>query len=103
MSDFFLKIVIILNGRYAGKKAVIVNTFDSEPGKFGHALVAGLSKAPKRVAKNQGLKKIAKRSTLKPFVKLVNYNHLMPTRCVCPPSYLQMSFNFATTSLSTLI
>jgi len=25
-------------------------------------------------------KKIGKRSTVKPFVKLVNFNHLMPTR-----------------------
>ncbi len=25
-------------------------------------------------------KKIAKRSRVKPFVKLINYNHIMPTR-----------------------
>lgn len=27
-----------------------------------------------------GAKKVAKRTKVKPFVKLVNYNHLMPTR-----------------------
>jgi hypothetical protein len=28
-----------------------------------------------------GKKKIAKRSKIKSFVKVCNYNHLMPTRC----------------------
>jgi large subunit ribosomal protein L27e len=27
-----------------------------------------------------GAKKLAKRSKVKPFIKVVNYNHLMPTR-----------------------
>lgn len=27
-----------------------------------------------------GAKKVAKKTKIKPFVKLVNYNHLMPTR-----------------------
>ena len=27
-----------------------------------------------------GKKRIAKRSKVKPFIKLINYNHLMPTR-----------------------
>lgn len=27
-----------------------------------------------------GAKKVAKKTKVKPFVKLVNYNHLMPTR-----------------------
>lgn len=27
-----------------------------------------------------GAKRVAKRSTVKPFLKLVNYNHMMPTR-----------------------
>lgn len=27
-----------------------------------------------------GAKKVAKRTKVKPFVKVVNYNHLMPTR-----------------------
>lgn len=29
-----------------------------------------------------GKKKLAKRSKIKPFVKYVNYNHIMPTRYV---------------------
>ena len=43
--------VILLTGRQAGKKAVIVKNFDdghsSRP--YGHALVLGLSKSPGKV------------------------------------------------------
>lgn len=45
------KVVILLSGRYAGKKAVIVKNYDdgtsSKP--YGHALVCGLSKEPRKV------------------------------------------------------
>jgi len=47
---------------------------------YGHALVAGIAKAPLSVTKRMSKKRQAKRSKLKPFVKVVNYNHLMPTR-----------------------
>merc|ERR1712044_117224 len=46
------KVVIVLARRYAGRKAT----------------------------KTMGKKKMTKRSKIKPFVKVVNYNHLMPTR-----------------------
>ena len=49
------KVVILLGGRYAGKKAVIVKNFDdgtsSRP--YGHALVCGLSKEPRKVRRRQ--------------------------------------------------
>merc|ERR550537_7851 len=51
---------------------------------FGHCLVAGVDKAPLNVTKAMGKKKIAKRTRVKPFVKYVNYNHLMPTRYSVP-------------------
>merc|ERR1712072_545536 len=76
------KVVILLTGRYAGKKAVIVRNYDegtnSRP--YGHALVVGLSKYPRKVTKRISEKTREKRSKMKTFVKLVNYNHLMPTR-----------------------
>merc|ERR1712224_85537 len=76
------KIVIILQGRYACRKAVIVKNYDegnaSRP--YGHCLVAGIDKYPLKVTKRMGAKKVAKRSKIKPFIKIVNYNHLMPTR-----------------------
>ncbi len=47
---------------------------------YSHCLVAGVDRYPRKVTKRMGKKKIEKRSKLKPFVRVVNYNHLMPTR-----------------------
>lgn len=45
------KVVILLTGRFAGKKAVIVKNYDdgSSGRAYGHALVCGLSKEPRKV------------------------------------------------------
>merc|ERR1712166_1139196 len=66
-------IVIVLSGRYAGKKAVIVKNYDDGDAQrpYGHALVAGIEKCPLKVTKG---------TRIKPFLKVLNYNHLMPTR-----------------------
>eukprot|EP00434_Breviolum_minutum_P046157 symbB.v1.2.041588.t1/scaffold8380.1/size6587/1 len=42
------RIVVMLQGRYAGKKAVVVKAFDdgSKARSFGHCLVAGVDRAP---------------------------------------------------------
>eukprot|EP00894_Picocystis_sp_ML_P000769 jgi/Pico_ML_1/51286/g2345.t1 len=55
------KVVLLLNGKYAGRKAVIVKNYDDGDGSrpYGHALVCGISKYPRKV---------------------INYNHIMPTR-----------------------
>lgn len=76
------KAVILLQGRYAGKKAVIVKSFDdgSRDRAYGHCLVAGLKKYPSKVIRKDSAKKTAKKSRVKCFIKLVNYQHLMPTR-----------------------
>eukprot|EP00949_MAST-11_sp_MAST-11-sp1_P000284 g284.t1 len=76
------KVVIMLSGRYAGKKAVIVKTFDDGQAgrKFPFALVAGVARYPRKVTRSMSEKKIAKRSKIKPFVKAVNFTHVMPTR-----------------------
>jgi hypothetical protein len=42
--------------------------------------VAGIDRAPQKVAKSMSKKKIVKRSKCKPFLKYVNYQHIMPTR-----------------------
>merc|ERR1711918_240999 len=54
---------------------------------FPHCLVAGVAKAPLKVTKAMGKKKVAKRSKCKSFVKYVNYNHMMPTRYVVPTDF----------------
>ena len=78
------KAVIVLNGRYAGCKAVIVKNFDDGmPGhSHGCALVVGISKYPRRVTAKMTAKQISRRSRVKPFIKVLNYKHMMPTRYV---------------------
>lgn len=49
---------------------------------YSHALVAGIDRYPRKVTTTMGKKKVAKRSKIKAFVKVFNYNHLMPTRLV---------------------
>lgn len=80
------KVVLVLNGRYAGKKGVIVKTFDegTDSRKYGHCIVAGVAKAPLKVKKGMSAKKVEKRSRIKPFLKVLNFNHLMPTRFALP-------------------
>merc|ERR1712166_849608 len=74
------------SGRYAGRKAVVVKPFDdgSKSRPFGHCLVTGVDKPPQKVTKRMSRKKITKRLRVKPFVKYVNYNHIMPTRYNVP-------------------
>lgn len=46
------KVVILLAGRYAGRKAVVVKAYDegSDERKFGHAMVAGIARYPRKVS-----------------------------------------------------
>ncbi|XP_045247273.2 large ribosomal subunit protein eL27-like [Macaca fascicularis] len=75
------RVVLALAGRYSGRKAVIVRNIDdgTSDRPYSHALVAGIHRYPRKVTAAIG-KKIAKRSKIKSFVKVYNYNHLMPTR-----------------------
>ncbi|CDH60503.1 60s ribosomal protein l27 [Lichtheimia corymbifera JMRC:FSU:9682] len=76
------KVVVLLQGRYAGKKAVVVRNHDegTKDRPYGYAVVAGVERTPLKVTRAMGKKKVAKRSRVKPFVKIINYNHMMPTR-----------------------
>ncbi|KAG8386607.1 hypothetical protein BUALT_Bualt03G0166000 [Buddleja alternifolia] len=76
------KAVILLQGRFAGHKAVIVKNFDdgTRDRAYGHCLVAGVAKYPSKVIRKDSAKKQAKKSRVKAFIKVVNYNHIMPTR-----------------------
>merc|ERR1711939_91264 len=76
------KVVIILSGRYSGRKAVILKQSDegTKERPYPHAIVAGVDRYPRKITKRMGAKKVSKRSKVKPFVKAVNYNHIMPTR-----------------------
>merc|ERR1719502_1091393 len=75
------KVVIVLNGRFAGRKGIIVKPFDeSNDRSYGHCLIAGIDRYPLKVTKDMKSKRFNKRSKVKPFVRMVNYNHIMPTR-----------------------
>jgi large subunit ribosomal protein L27e len=45
-------------------------------------LVAGIARNPRQVKRSLSKKKFIKRTSVKPFVKYVNQNHVMPTRFV---------------------
>ncbi|KAJ4960415.1 hypothetical protein NE237_020325 [Protea cynaroides] len=47
---------------------------------YGHCLIVGIAKYPKKVIRKDLTKKTAKKSRVKAFIKLVNYNHIIPTR-----------------------
>jgi len=89
------KVVILLNGRYAGSKAVIVNTIEGSKGTkaagYNRAVVVGIARGPLKVTNTMSRKKVAKRTRIKPYIKTVNLNHVLPTR-----------YNFDT-DLSTVI
>ncbi|XWS30938.1 hypothetical protein CRYUN_Cryun23aG0033900 [Craigia yunnanensis] len=76
------KVVIVLRGRFARRKAVIVKSFDAgtRDRPYGDCLVAGIKKYPSKVIRKYSAKKRDKKLRVKCFVKLVNYQHLMPTR-----------------------
>ncbi|KAL3119136.1 hypothetical protein niasHT_003919 [Heterodera trifolii] len=65
------RVVIVLSGRYAGRKAVVVKSYDegSSERPYGHALIAGIDKYPLKVTKKMGKKQVEKRIRIKPFLK----------------------------------
>lgn len=90
--------MVILNGRYAGRKAIIVksNYENVKDRKYPHCIVIGLSKGPRKATK-KSLKKfeekvkaleakpesadaVQKLKTLGVFIKTYNMAHLLVTR-----------------------
>ena len=76
------RVVIVLAGRYAGRKALVVKNYDESTTDkpYPHALIAGIDRYPRKVTRRMSKKKIARRSKVKPFVRILNHNHVMPTR-----------------------
>eukprot|EP00088_Acartia_fossae_P070352 TRINITY_DN93_c0_g2_i2.p1 TRINITY_DN93_c0_g2~~TRINITY_DN93_c0_g2_i2.p1 ORF type:complete len:137 (+),score=47.01 TRINITY_DN93_c0_g2_i2:38-448(+) len=89
------KVVLLLSGRYAGRKAVVVRPSDdgTSDKPFSHALVAGIDRYPRKVTKRMSKKKLKSRSAIKPFLKVVNYNHVMPTRYSVDISFDKANLN----------
>ena len=76
------KVVVVLNGRYAGRKALVLKTYESGNGsrRFSHCIVAGLARYPRKTTKGMSRKKVEKKIKMKPFVRHVNMSHVFPTR-----------------------
>ncbi|THU62030.1 hypothetical protein C4D60_Mb01t00870 [Musa balbisiana] len=76
------KAVIVLQGRFAGRKAVIVRAFDdgTRDRAYAHCFVAGIAKYSKNVIRKDSAKKTDKKSRVKAFLNLVKNSHIMPTR-----------------------
>jgi len=66
------KVVLILNGRYAGRKGIVLKNNDDGTSEkpYGHAVVAGIDRYPRKVIKRMSKDKIKKRSKIKPFIKV---------------------------------
>ena len=95
------RLVVVTNGRYAGKKGIIVrsNFEGTKAKKFPHCLVLGLAKPPRRVTK-RSLKKLEEKTKaltekiskgasaealnklkrLGVFLKTYNMGHILATR-----------------------
>ena len=78
------RLVILLNGRHAGKKAIVVAVYPepTEQRKYPHCVVLGIEKCPKKVTKDMPQEALVKRTQIKCFVKTVNFNHILLTRHV---------------------
>ena len=76
--------VIMLGGRHAGKKALVVASYPNgtEDRKFPYCVVLGLEKGPKKITREMPQEVIVKRTQMKTFVKAINYNHVLLTRHV---------------------
>ena len=79
---------VFLDCFFASKRWQIVVCYDknyddgSQEKPYSHALVAGIDRQPRIVTRKMGKNKVKQRSKIKPFIKVYNYNHLMPTRFV---------------------
>ena len=68
------RVVIVVSGKMAGKKAIVVKSYDenstTKERPYEHALVAGIDRYPRKVTKSMSKKKIARRSKIKSFVRV---------------------------------
>lgn len=62
----------MLQGRQAGKKVVVIKQLDdgTKDRPYPHAVVAGVERYPRKVTRRMGQKKLARRSKVKPFIKV---------------------------------
>ena len=75
------KVVLVLSGRWAGRKAVILKTSGpTKSRRFDHCLVAGIAQYPRPIKRRMPLHQIKRRSIVRGFASYFNLRHVMPTR-----------------------
>nr|ACI68097.1 60S ribosomal protein L27 [Salmo salar] len=76
------RVVIILTGKYAGRKAIILKSHEdgTKERPYSHLIVGGVDRYPKKITKDMGKTKVEKKSRFSVFVKTINSNHVLPTR-----------------------
>ena len=63
-------------------QVVIIQPMDTgtKTHPYPHALVAGIERYPSQITRRMSKTRQAKRSKVKPLIKIINFTHLMPTR-----------------------
>ena len=76
------RVVIILSGRFAGKKAVVtsVNLNGNNERKYGFVTVVGVERSPLKITRKMSETLQHMRTSVKAFCKVINVNHVMPTK-----------------------
>jgi large subunit ribosomal protein L27e len=78
------RIVLILNGRFSGCKAVVMNkdhsSIKQKASNFDSVFLLGISKSPCKITKKMNSEKIVRKNKIKIFLKEMNKNHILPTR-----------------------
>ena len=98
-----VQVAIVLQGRQAGKKVVILQQVDegTKERPYAHAIVAGVERYPRKVTRRMGQKKVARRSKVKPFIKVCFRGSLF-RRCM-PRDDIKLNSSFACRSSTTRI
>jgi len=68
--------VEVISGVYTGQRGRVLHVWPRKE----RVLVEGINKYTLKITRKMSKKKVAKRTRIKPFLKVINYNHLMPTR-----------------------
>jgi large subunit ribosomal protein L27e len=72
---------LILKGRFSGSKAFVLSKEGKiQSKKFDHLLLIGMKKYPLNISRKMSIYRISKRCSMKIFVKIINTEHVLPTR-----------------------
>lgn len=76
------RVVIILSGKYAGKKAFVLKNSNIESLCEKKIIILGIKKEMKKIKLNMSNRKIISNLRFKTFIKTINIKHVFPTRYV---------------------